>query len=314
MFTPKPRGELSQALFGMLRAEPVEVRASLDVRPTDDDDLHICLWVMYELMYRGFDDVDDRFEWHPAVLELRRALEQRFEDDLRAAYSRPPLPDPFPEALAQCIEDDDGQSVSTFIQRDAELEQVLTFLRFKSIYHLKESDPTTWVIPRLSVGSKAALMELQYDEYGCGDPNRLHSHLFARGLEACGLCSEYGAYIDDVPVEVLSQNNAWSLFGLHRRLRGAALGHLAAFEATSSLPSRRISGGMSRLGLPAEMIRYYDEHVVADAVHEQLAIRTICGAVVDAEPLLAPDVVFGAMTCLGLEDTFARRMLQDWSA
>ena len=70
-----------------------------------------------------------------------------------------------------------------------------------------------------------------------------------------------------------------SLFGLHRRLRGAALGHLAAFEATSSLPSRRMAQGLA----PARAARrrwshYYDEHVEADAVHEQLAVRTICGA------------------------------------
>ena len=143
----------------------------------------------------------------------------------------------------------------------------------RSIYHLKESDPTAWLVPRLAVRAKAALMELQYDEYGAGDPNRLHAHLFARGIEACGLRPEYGAYIDDVPLEVLEQNNAMSMFGLHRRLRGAALGHLAAFEATSSLPSRRMVAGLDRLGFPEEMIDYYAEHVEADAVHEQLAVR-----------------------------------------
>ena len=121
-------------------------------------------------------------------------------------------------------------------------------------------------------------MELLYDEYGTGDPDRLHAHLFARGLEACGLSPEYGAYVDDAPVEVLEQNNAMTLFGLHRRLRGAALGHLAAFEVTSSLPSRRMGQGIARLGLAQEMADYYDEHVEADAVHEQLAVRTICGA------------------------------------
>ena len=93
-------------------------------------------------------------------------------------------------------------------------------------------------------------MELQYDEYGGGDPNRLHHHLFALGMEASGLEPTYDAHLDVVPFEVLEQNNALSLFGLHRRLRGAALGHLAAFEATSSLPSRRMAEGLERLGLP----------------------------------------------------------------
>ena len=127
-------------------------------------------------------------------------------------------------------------------------------------------------------------MELLYDEYGGGDPNRLHAHLFAVGLEASGLRAEYGAYIDDVPLEILELNNAMSLFGLHRRLRAAALGHLAAFEATSSLPSRRMARARRASGFPPEMIGYYEEHVEADAVHEQLAVRTICGALVEAEP------------------------------
>ena len=75
-----------------------------------------------------------------------------------------------------------------------------------------------------------------------------------------------------------------SLFGLHRRLRGAALGHLAAFEATSSLPSRRMVAGPRAARLPDEMVDYYAEHVEADAVHEQLAVRTICGALLADEP------------------------------
>jgi hypothetical protein len=124
--------------------------------------------------------------------------------------------------LTELIESDGGASVAAFVQRQADVEQVLELLRRRSIYHLKEAGPNR-VGPRLSVGPKAALMELQYDEYGCGDPNRLHSHLFVLGLEACGLRSDYGAYIDNVPVEVLEQNNAMSLFGLHRRHRGAAV-------------------------------------------------------------------------------------------
>ena len=103
-------------------------------------------------------------------------------------------------------------------------------------------------------------------------------------MEAAGLRAEYGAYVDEAPLEILEQNNAMSLFGLHRRWRGAALGHLAAFEATSSLPSRRMAQGLERLGFAPELVGYYTEHVEADAVHEQLAVRSICGALVEAEP------------------------------
>ena len=83
---------------------------------------------------------------------------------------------------------------------------------------------------------------------------------------------------------MLEQNNALSMFGLQRRLRGAALGHLAAFEATSSLPSRRLAQGLERLGFPDEMVGYYREHVEADAVHEQLALRDVCVALLRRNP------------------------------
>ena len=147
----------------------------------------------------------------------------------------------------------------------------------RSIYHLKESDPRPGSSPpaRSHQGRAdgAAVRRVRLRR-----PEPLHAELFARGLDQCGLRHEYGSYIDDVPAEVLEENNAMSLFGLNRRLRGAALGHLAAFEVTSSVPSRRWLRASSDLGLPQAMIDYYLEHVEADAVHEQLAVRTICGS------------------------------------
>jgi hypothetical protein len=314
VLTPKGRGSLSEAVFASMRSSSPSWKVPLNTLADDDEDLHITLWALYELHYRGFEDADDRLEWQPELIELRRSLETSFEHTLQER-----VPDAWPagefaESLFDFVADHDGPSLASHVQRDADKEQVLELLRMRSIYHLKESDPTAWVVPRLGTRTKAALMELQFDEYGCGDPQRLHSELFAQGLERCGLRSEYGAYIDDVPLEVLEENNAMSLFGLNRRLRGAALGHLAAFEMTSSIPSRRIAQGLSRLGLPEEMIGYYTEHVEADAVHEQLAVRTICGSLLDEEPHLRDDVFFGAFTCLDLEDRFAHRMLREWAA
>ncbi|WP_332666527.1 iron-containing redox enzyme family protein [Aeromicrobium sp.] len=313
MLLPKPRGELSEALFDVLRGEPDDVGRVPHVPPTDGDDVQIALWAMYELHYAGFEDVDGELEWHPGVLEVRRALERDLESELRARQPASTLDGPFAESLFAFIADHDGPSIAAYVQHKADREQVLELLRHRSIYHLKESDPTAWIVPRLPTAPKAALMELQYDEYGGGDPNRLHAHLFALGLEASGLRADPYAYIDDVPGEILELSNAMSLFGLHRRLRGASLGHLAAFEATSSLPSRRMAHGLTRLGFPPELIAYYDEHVEADAVHEQLAVRTICGALVAEEPQLVDDVVFGAFTCLDLEDRYAQRMLDGWA-
>jgi hypothetical protein len=168
-------------------------------------------------------------------------------------------------------------------------------------------------VPRIDGPAKVALAELQYDEYGAGRPQRLHARLFADALEACGLDRGYGAYVDRVPGHTLAVNNVMSLFALSRRLRGAALGHLAAFEATSSVPCRRIAAGIERVGLPDVVAAYFHEHVEADAAHEQVAVRDICGSLVADHPELRADVLFGVAACLHLDVLAARGVLDTWA-
>jgi hypothetical protein len=168
------------------------------------------------------------------------------------------------------------------------------------------------VLPRVDGPAKVALAEIQYDEYGAGRPERLHAKLYADALTAAGLDTGYAAYVDRVSAETLAVNNLMSLFALHRRLRGAALGHLAAFESTSSMPCRRIAAGAERVGLPPAVAAYFEEHVEADAVHEQVAVRDVCGSLVEAEPELREDVLLGVACCLILDARAAERMLTGW--
>jgi hypothetical protein len=311
MRLPTPRGPLTETLFGALRSGDDFFAVLTTLPQAGPDDAALALWTLHQLHYRGLDGVPDDLEWDPQLLRIRATLERELEARLRARFT-PPAGLSFVDDFFDWVAEHDGASLATHVHRDATREQVLELTRIRSIYHLMESDPTVWVLPRLGVRAKAALMELLYDEYGTGDPNRLHHHLFARGMEASGLDASFGAYIDEAPQEILEQNNTMSLFGLHRRLRGAALGHLAAFEATSSLPSRRMVQGLERLGFPQEFVDYYVEHVEADAVHEQVAVRVIGGGLLADEPELEPDLWFGAFTCLDLEDRFARPMLERW--
>ena len=313
MDLPTPRGPLTEALTAALRTD----REFLSVLPlatgADAEDGALALWILHQLHYRDLTGVPEALEWDPQLLRIRAILEHALEERLRSRFV-PPDGLGFTEDFFDWLEDQDGHSLATYVHREATREQVVEMLRVRSLYHLMEADPTAWAVPRLGTRAKAALMELQFDEYGGGDPNRLHHHLWARGMAACGLRTDFGVYADEAPVEVLEQNNAMTLFGLHRRLRGAALGHLAGFEATSSLPSRKMAQGLQRLEMPAELVDYYTEHVEADAVHEQLAVRTIVGGLLADEPGQEEQVWFGAFTCLDLEDRVARRLLAGWGA
>jgi hypothetical protein len=115
-----------------------------------------------------------------------------------------------------------------------------------------------------------------------------------------------------VPAITLATNNLMSLFGLHRRHRGALLGHLAAFEMTSAVPNRRYGSGLRRLAGDGADTRYYDEHVEADSVHEQIAAHDMCGTFAMENPDEAVEVVFGAACCLALDRLFAEHLLDSW--
>ncbi|MGI8759001.1 MAG: iron-containing redox enzyme family protein, partial [Acidimicrobiales bacterium] len=169
-----------------------------------------------------------------------------------------------------------------------------------------------WAIPRLAGRAKAAMVEIQFDEYGGGVEGRSHAELWATTMVELGLDSSYGAYLDVLPGVTLATTNLISLFGLHRRLRGALVGHLAIFEMTSVVPMGRYGDALARLGVAAGGREFYDVHVEADAVHEVVASQRLAGGLAAAEPALAPDIIFGARAIIAVEDHFARHVLDCW--
>lgn len=330
MKLPSPRGPLGESLTDLLVHPPQGAAvddealtrwrsvAAATTDPLTDDDLQLTLWTLYSLHYRGFEGVDDAWEWDPDVLRLRRVLEEPFEAALRDQVPAPAPAAPEREAVASALfamtAPGPGPSVARYVSRSADATQAEEFLVHRSLYTLMEADPHTWAIPRLSGVPKAALVEVQADEYGGGRPERMHSALFARTMRGAGLVDEYGYYVDRLPAVTIAALNLMSLFGLHRRWRGAIAGHLAAFEMTSSLPNRLYGDGFRRLGHDAGTTDYFDEHVEADAVHEQIAGRDLAGGLAEQEPELVGDILFGAAACLYLDDLVGRHLLDSWSA
>jgi Iron-containing redox enzyme len=294
MRLPHPRGPFTEALCHDLTGgttlsadtSALAVRvAALSASPCTDDDLQLGLAICYELHYRGFDEVSDAWEWDPAVIGVRIALEGRHLSGLRELTGAVAATDaPVDRQLADLIKADDGPSLSSYMAKTGTLEQWREYLTLRSVYHLKEGDPHTFAIPRLSGRAKAAMVEIQADEYGGGSPARMHSELFAGMMSDLDLDRAYGVLWNQAPAAAFASVNTMSLFGLHRRWRGAALGHLAAVEMTSSEPSRRYSAGLRRLGFDERTTVFYDEHVEADAVHEQIAAVDMCGSLVHEEP------------------------------
>lgn len=317
------RGPISEAVLTHLQGRadipPSEVATDALATTADivrDDDVQLALFLLYASSYGSLTGLDAAREWDAELIATRLTLEAALEAALRASVPMPDLPEPSMDAVGRALfalaEADTGPSLSRYLAKKATRDQSTEFFMLRSIYTLREADPHSWAIPRLHGRAKAALVEIQSDEYGGGRPDRVHAEIFARAMRGAGLDDAYGTYVDDAPAITLASHNTMSLFGLNRRLVGSIVGHLAAFEMTSSIPNRLYAEGLRRLGYGDDVTDYFDEHVEADAVHEQIAARDLAGALAEDQPELLPDIMFGAAACLAVDGWAAGHMLDSW--
>ena len=311
-FLPTPRGPISSALIAYLTdGDPLPVPTGRGIDPLVDDHLHLGLWCCYELHHHGFAGIADEVEWDPEVIRFRRTLEGLFEGALRAEHQPSAVPED-PQLALRVIATWAGPPLARTVGESGDLTHLQELAVHRSAYQLKEADPHTWAIPRLAGPGRAALIEIQADEYGGGVPGQAHAELFADAMVELGLSPELGRYVDRLPGTTLATDNLVALFGLNRRLRAALVGHLALFEMCSVEPMSQYLRAARRVGgLPA-LERFYEVHVEADAHHAELAIGRMVGGVAAAEPGLAADLIFGAAALARVEARFAHHVLRAW--
>ncbi|WP_433854858.1 iron-containing redox enzyme family protein [Streptomyces kronopolitis] len=312
---PDPRGGLSDAVLSWLRTGSGPLPTGEEIRRDDPygADPQLALYALYELHYQGFDGVPDDHEWDPSLLAVRRFLEQTFLTALRADAPVSGVP----EAMAGLLSEpagDDGTGVSHYLKREGRLWQLREYAALRSLYHLKEADPHAWVLPRLRGRAKAGMVAIEFDEFGAGRAEDIHARLFADLMADLALETAYGHYVDLAPAEALATVNLMSLLGLHRSLRGASVGHFATLEVTSPPGARRLAEAMRRIGAGPAAQRFYDEHAVADAVHEQVVRKEVVGGLLRDAPHLEADVAFGIGATVFLEGRLAAHLLRSWQA
>src|SRR3954451_24226841 len=96
-------------------------------------------------------------------------MEARYEAGLIDVLGAPEgsvPPEEMDIALRAIEAEDDSPSLSQHLEREGTRAQLLEFVVHRSAYQLKEADPHSWALPRLSGPPKAAMVEIQVDEYG----------------------------------------------------------------------------------------------------------------------------------------------------
>ena len=316
---PAQRGPVSEQLLDRLSRRvhtlgPLPIADDVDL--LHDDDAALALYLCYELHYLGLPGVDEAWEWEPSLLRERRRLEVAFEANLIELVGPIPIAVSCEQVVAEleAMASPGGEpSLSEHMAERGTRAQMEEFAVHRSAYQLKEADPHTFAIPRLTGRAKAALVDIQQGEYGEGRVEEVHANLFAEVMVELGLDPRYGAYIDRLPAVSLATSNLASMFGLHRRWRGALVGHLALFEMCSVGPMGRYAAALRRLGLGAGATRFYEAHVLADERHRVVALDHMVTGLLADEPYLGGEVVFGARALAAVEGRFARALLDAWA-
>ncbi len=321
MQLPNHRGPVSETLVRLLRRPPEPGDKSIldEISATDElsvsrEDLQLSLFLCYGLQYCLFGEPAQYWEWNTSLIELRQRLERCFQRELDDAVGELPAMDveELPGFLMELGKPSRGRSLSRYIRQEATMDQFKEFLMHRSVYSLMEADHHSLAIPRVRGGGKPALVEIQSDEYGGGIPGRLHSELFELTLSELDMLTEFGSYFEDVPAYSLATVNLISYVGTYGRQRGALLGNLAITEIGSHHVNRNFQNGLQRLNGSDSSWLFFQEHIVADAVHEQLAAYDMCGKFAQENPRELSSVIFGALAAAELGARANESILSSW--
>ena len=71
---------------------------------------------------------------------------------------------------------------------------------------------------------------------------------------------------------------------------------------------------LTRLNADPRCIEFFAERIAADAGHEQIMRHDVIGSLLEQEPSLKPDVVFGIQATEVLEARLTAHLLSSWEA
>lgn len=300
------RGPLSETALSLLRGHPAPQPGVVSVSdPLADDDLHLALSLCYEIHYRSLEGIDDRAEWSAEMLGFREALEMPFELALRGSFGLVPTCEPIDIQLMALVEDHDA-FLASYMARAGTEQMYRELLVHRSLNNVRQADSYFFAIPHLRGRTKSALVEMAADEAGA------HTVPLPDLIRPLGLDQSESGYVDQIPGCTLAMINLISLFALHRRLRGALVGHSAAFRMSSCATDRHYADGLQRLGLGEIATRYFDKHTEAEDAQSVLAARELSAGLLDLEPAMDSEVMFGAASFLGMEGRWAMYMRGCW--
>lgn len=183
-------------------------------------------------------------------------------------------------------------SSSTWLTAEMDREALARLLGEYAIDGLTEASAMFAIVPRLQGQAQAAVMRILIDEFGCGNPQRVHAALYRQLLQELGLSTDLHVYLDTVNVESLAFVNVYHWLTKRAPRVDAYLGALAYTEMAIPASFASLALACERLGIRQRT--YFTEHVHIDPYHTQDALLAL-NAMAEAGLLDVQEAWVGAL-------------------
>lgn len=164
-------------------------------------------------------------------------------------------------------------SSSSWLAEEMSLHAFKTLLGEYAVDGLTEANAMFAIIPRLQGRAQAAVMRILIDEFGCGNPHRVHAALYRQVLQELGLSTDLKLYLHMVNDESLAFVNLYHWLTTRAPRVDAYLGALAYTEMVIPMSYTSFVAACERLGIHQRT--YFTEHVHIDPYHTQDALLAL---------------------------------------
>jgi hypothetical protein len=247
--------------------DPSRLVSCRAVPPTDEADELLTLLSLQDLALAPLQRLGSRaaFHGHPSVADLQHRLQGTYLERLRrrSRSTRVGLPDGV-SGVRRAAALERVPAVYRWLRDDADWDQMVAFLAVEGGPDAGFDDLVALAQIGIQGVPKVALAQNYWDEMGGGRPERVHTELHHRLVDAVDMPR---LARDDLATPALDRTALNGVLATNRWLQPELIGALGVLELQAGPRCRAVVGGLERLGAGEGAIDFYREHADVDPVH-----------------------------------------------
>jgi len=285
--------------------DPEQLRACRQMPPAGERDELLTMLSLLDLALAPLHQLGPRVEFHghPSTAELQHRLVSVYLDRLRRRSG--PLRLDLPDGVAGVRRAgflDRVPPVYEWLRDEADWDQMVEFLTAAAYPDTGLDDLVALAQVGICGVPKVALGEHYWDEMGRGRPDRVHTQLHHRLVDAVGMPRRPRV---SLATPALDRRALHGVLATHRWLQPELLGALGVVELQAGPRSRAVAGALERLGASEDALDFYREHAEAGRRHGKDWLDRVVEPLAE-DPAWARRMVDGALWRHVVDDRFFR--------